>query len=82
MRAVPSVAGRIAGEDPHRRGLAGAVRAEKADDLTSLDVERDAVHGHQVAVALGDVVGLDHVPRPELVIPFMQISTTVRATLL
>ena len=37
------------GEHLERRGLAGAVRAEKADDLTGSDFERDCVHGAHVA---------------------------------
>ena len=40
-----------------RRGLAGAVRAEQAEDLALLDLEADAIHGEGAVVAfakLGD----------------------------
>src|SRR5262249_12410470 len=37
------------GEDAHRRRLAGAVRAEEADDLAAGDVEGDAGNGFDAA---------------------------------
>ena len=38
---------------PQRRGLAGAVRAEEAEDGASLHLEREVAHGGESAVALG-----------------------------
>jgi hypothetical protein len=50
---------RQAGEDADQRRLAGAVRAEQAEELALLDVEADVVEGAHVAarrgVRLGDV---------------------------
>jgi hypothetical protein len=40
------------GEDPDRRRLARAVRAEEADDLARRHLQVDAVDGHRVAEAL------------------------------
>jgi hypothetical protein len=39
-----------------RGRLAGAVRAEEAEDLARLDRERDRIHGGQFAVALHELV--------------------------
>ena len=39
-------------EDLDRRGLAGAVRAEQAEALAAAHRQRQAVHGHHIAVAL------------------------------
>ena len=50
----------VAGQDPHRGGLAGAVRPEEAEDLAPLDTKTDVVHGRDPAVAFGDVLDLDH----------------------
>ena len=41
-------------EDVHQRGLAGAVLAEQAVDLTRLDGQVDVVVGDERAEALGD----------------------------
>ena len=40
-------------------GLAGAVRPEQAEDLAAPDSERNSVHRHGAAVALGQALGLD-----------------------
>ena len=48
-----------AGQHFHRRGLAAAVRAEKAEDLAALDGEADAVDRGEVAEAAGQVAGDD-----------------------
>ena len=49
------------GEDAGRGGLACAVRAEEAEDLTGLDVEVELVHRGEVGarVDLGQVLGVD-----------------------
>jgi hypothetical protein len=44
----------------HRRGLAGAVRAEDPEDLAFLDVERDIIDCHGLPVALVQMLHLDH----------------------
>ena len=44
--------GERARDHPHRRGLAGAVRAEEAEARFGRDVEADRANGFQVAVAL------------------------------
>ena len=49
-----------AGEDAHRRGLAGAVRSEKAEDFAPLHAETDIVDRGDAAVALREVLHLDH----------------------
>src|SRR5204862_7988990 len=50
----------LAGDHAEERGLAGAVRADDADDRARRDLEREVVDEHAVAVALGDVLELDH----------------------
>ena len=45
---------------PHRGRLAGAVRAEEAGDDAGLDGECQVVDGGGLAVALGELVDLDH----------------------
>jgi hypothetical protein len=52
--------GEVAGEDPHRRRLPGAVGAQEAEDLALVHAERDAVHGRMAAVTLGQIFDLDH----------------------
>src|ERR1700674_2003777 len=42
------------GNDPHQRGLAGAVRPDHADRLAGRDLERDVEQGTERAVAGGD----------------------------
>src|SRR6185436_12574390 len=43
---------RDAPDHSHRRRLSGSVRSKKAEGLTSLDVEVDAVYGHELAKTL------------------------------
>jgi hypothetical protein len=50
----------VAGQDAHGGGLPGAVGPEEAEDLALLDPERDAVHRRRPAVALRQVLDLDH----------------------
>ena len=54
------------GEDPHRRRLARAVRADEAVDVPLLKSQVQPVEGVEVAVHLGQVVGLDHRAAPSL----------------
>jgi len=49
-------------EDLHGGGLAGAVGSEDAEDLVLADVEGDAVDGHDLAVALAEILDLDRHP--------------------
>src|ERR1700689_4319206 len=42
--------GHVAGDDPHRSGLAGAVGAEKTEDGTALCLERYVFYRDKVAV--------------------------------
>ena len=53
-----------AGDAAQRRGLAAARGAEQADELSLLDLERDAVDGGEVAVALPDAAQLEIELRP------------------
>jgi hypothetical protein len=57
---VPSVGAGERGQDPDRRRLAGAVRAEEPEDRSRLDREPDAIDGDdRPAVALHQPVGDD-----------------------
>src|SRR4051794_13717676 len=47
-------------DHPHGGGLARAIRPEETRDRARSDGEADAVHGGLVAVALGQLVRLDH----------------------
>ena len=47
------------GQDPERRGLAGAVRPDETEDLALLDVEVHAGDGHRRRVALDESLGPD-----------------------
>ena len=58
-RARPSVTGEEARQHLHGGRLAAAVRAEEAEDLAALDAEVHVVHGHEVAEAAGQALGLD-----------------------
>ena len=57
-------------EHAQRRGLAGPVRAEEADDLAGVDVEVDATHGVDVTstglVGAGQAAGMDHAGSPSV----------------
>src|SRR5918996_5823801 len=56
-----SIGGRhISGEDSHGGGLACAVGAEKADDLSLLGVEGQVFNGAARAIIFGESVDLDH----------------------
>ena len=66
-RDVDPVDGHLAGgrqqhaaEDLQRRGLAGAVEAEKADDLAAIDREVEVVDGGVLAVVLGQSFDFNH----------------------
>src|ERR1051325_4760972 len=48
-----------AAEDADERRLAGAVRAEEAEDLAARDLQRDVVEGADGAEVLGDVLDVD-----------------------
>ena len=60
MRAVPSDGRDEAGQHAHRRRLAGAVRAEQAEDLAVAHRERQVVDGGQRPEVLASPIGLDH----------------------
>ena len=62
--ARPSDGGHVAGQDPHRGGLACAVRAEEPEDFSPFDAKTDIVHGRDAAVAFRDVLDLDHAITP------------------
>ena len=57
--SVPVGDRRDAADHPHRRGLAGAVRAEEAERFAGRDVEVDGVDRGEVAEALGQAAGMD-----------------------
>ena len=46
-------------QDPQRRGLAGAVGSDQAEDLALLDGQVDAGHGERAVVALDQALGAD-----------------------
>src|SRR5262249_9272547 len=49
------------GEDPDRRRLAGAVRAEETEELAVADAERDAIHRSDGLPIAATAVDLDEV---------------------
>jgi hypothetical protein len=49
-----------AGDEPHQRGLAGAVRADERYAVAAFDVERHVVEHHLVAVGLPHVREIEH----------------------
>ena len=57
---VPRVGRLLPGEHAEQRGLAGAVRADDADDAGAGQREGQVVDEQAVAVALGEVLDLDH----------------------
>ena len=59
----------------HRGGLARAVRAEDAEDLSPLDVEGDPVHHGLAPVPLGEPCHLDD--RRHLVPPLVRLLTSI-----
>src|SRR5262249_9616028 len=50
----------VAGQYPHGRCLAGAIRSEKAQNFTALHPKADVVYGGDTTVALSEVLNLDH----------------------
>ena len=56
---LPALRRDRAGEHADRRGLPAPVGAEEAEDLAARDVEVDAVHGGEVAEALGQAAHRD-----------------------
>jgi hypothetical protein len=58
MRSLPA-SGAPAGQDAEERGLAGAVRADDADDAALRQIEREVVVQQIVAVRLLQSLGLD-----------------------
>ena len=64
-RSVPASGCFLAGDHPQQRGLAGAVRADHADDPATGQVEAEVVDQHTVAVGLAELVRLhDDVAQP------------------
>ena len=55
----PGVGLLLAGDHPQQRGLAGAVRADHADDPATGQVEAEVVDQHAVAIGLAELVCLD-----------------------
>jgi hypothetical protein len=61
-----AVGGRhVTGDDPHGRGLAGAVWTEKTKDFARLCPKTHIVNGGKRAVFLKKVLDLDHEGSPE-----------------
>ena len=50
-----------AGDGAHRRGFAGAVGTEKAQDLARLDVKAEGADGYGFAIGLVKVYDLNHI---------------------
>ena len=57
MRPVPSEGGKQAAERLDDGGLAGAIGAEEAEELTFADLEADILHRGERAESDGEVVG-------------------------
>jgi hypothetical protein len=53
-----------AGEHAHRGGLAGAIGAEKTDDLPFFDLEGDVVDSDSTSVSLGESLDFYHMLCP------------------
>ena len=60
--ASPEVGQHQAQQHPHRGGLAGTVRAEKAIHIAGADLQVNAVHRSQLAISLGQRPSPDDVP--------------------
>ncbi len=56
----------VAGENPHRRRLAGAVRPEESEDLPLVHFEGDPLDRGPSAEGLGQVLDLDHGIHPSI----------------
>jgi hypothetical protein len=52
--------GEEAGENAHRSGFAGSVRAKKTNDLAFLDLEGDVIHGNVARVPFSEAFYFDH----------------------
>ena len=50
----------VAGQDAHRRRLARAVRPQEPENFAPFHAEADVVHCGDAAVALGEMLNLDH----------------------
>jgi hypothetical protein len=50
----------VAGQNAHRRRLAGPVRAEQPPDVAGLDLERQVADGDELPVSLGEPLDFDH----------------------
>ena len=59
IRSAPPSGCSCAGDHPEERGLAGAVRADHADDAAARQAEREVLHQHAVVVALRHALGFD-----------------------
>jgi hypothetical protein len=70
----------IAGQHLHDRALAGAVVAQKADDLALGDLETDPVHGREAAVEPGQGFHVDHGRPPFASLSEMAERSVCRAT--
>ncbi len=62
--ARAGVGGQDSHDDAHRRGLAGSVRADEADDLAVVEVEGEVVEGREAPESLGQVVDPQHGSSP------------------
>ena len=81
--AVPAVGRQQRGQHPQRRGLAGAVGPEEADDLALGDVEVDAVDGAHLGLlrpCLG-VEGLHQTSRMDHAVPLSMFKLEYCVTL-
>ena len=50
----------LAGQHLQKRRLAGAIGSDEADAVAAMDPKRERRHDGAIAVALGDLLGLDH----------------------
>ena len=54
----------VAGEDPHRRRLAGAVLSQEPENFAAFDAEGEVVDGRDAAVAFREVLNLNQRSSP------------------
>ena len=64
MRIAPLVGSQQRREHLDRRGLAGAVRAEKREDLALGDVERDVIDRFDLAECFDQILYVNHACAP------------------
>jgi hypothetical protein len=57
--AGPFIGGQQTAEHPEKGGLAAAVGAEKAEDLTPQNAQVNAVHHGAIPKSLGDTLNVD-----------------------